>query len=56
MRRACLVLCAVAASEVSVGGGFALIEQGAAGLGNAYAGAAAVSQDASTVWFNPAQR
>lgn len=35
-------------------GGFALIEQGAAGMGNAYAGASAVSNDASTVWFNPA--
>jgi len=35
-------------------GGFALIEHGASGLGNAYAGAAAVSADASTVWFNPA--
>lgn len=35
-------------------GGFALIEHGASGLGNAYAGAAAVSADTSTVWFNPA--
>ncbi len=35
-------------------GGFALIEQGASGLGHAYAGSAAVSSDASTVWFNPA--
>ncbi|MEE9333463.1 MAG: outer membrane protein transport protein [Granulosicoccaceae bacterium] len=35
-------------------GGFALIEQGASGLGNAYAGAGAVASDASTVWFNPA--
>jgi len=35
-------------------GGFALIEQGASGMGNAYAGASAVSVDASTVWFNPA--
>lgn len=34
--------------------GFALIEQGASGLGNAYAGAAAVAEDASTVYFNPA--
>jgi len=54
MRRACLFVCAMAVSEVTVAGGFALIEQGAAGLGNAYAGAAAVSEDASTVWFNPA--
>ena len=35
-------------------GGFALIEHGASGLGNADAGAAAVSADGSTVWFNPA--
>jgi len=34
--------------------GFALIEMGASGLGNAYAGASAVSADSSTVWFNPA--
>ena len=52
----------VAASAVSLlgltntatAGGFALIEHGASGLGNAYAGAAAVSSDTSTVWFNPA--
>lgn len=35
-------------------GGFALVEHGASGLGSAYAGAAAVSSDTSTVWFNPA--
>lgn len=34
--------------------GFALIENNASGMGNAYAGAAAVAQDASTIWFNPA--
>lgn len=34
--------------------GFALIEQNASGLGNAYAGQAAVAEDASTVFFNPA--
>ncbi len=54
MRKACFLFCAIAASEASLAGGFALIEQGASGLGNAYAGAAAVSRDASTVWFNPA--
>ncbi len=41
-------------SGTATAGGFALIEHGASGLGNAYAGAAAVSSDASTVWFNPA--
>ena len=34
--------------------GFALIEQSGSGLGNAFAGAAAVAEDASTVFFNPA--
>ncbi len=34
--------------------GFALIENSASGMGNAYAGASAVAEDASTVWFNPA--
>jgi long-chain fatty acid transport protein len=36
------------------GAGFALIEQNASGLGNAYAGQAAVAADASTIFFNPA--
>lgn len=34
--------------------GFALIEQGVAGLGNAYAGGAASAEDATTIFFNPA--
>ena len=34
--------------------GFALSEQNASGLGNAYAGQAAVAGDASTIYFNPA--
>lgn len=34
--------------------GYALIEQNASGMGNAYAGAAAVAEDASTIFFNPA--
>lgn len=33
---------------------FALIEQSGSGMGNAYAGAAATAEDASTVFFNPA--
>lgn len=41
-------------SQSATAGGFALIEQGGSGMGNAYAGASAVSDDASTVWFNPA--
>ncbi|MES2013039.1 MAG: porin [Pseudomonadota bacterium] len=34
--------------------GFALIEQNASGMGNAFAGASAVAEDASTIYFNPA--
>lgn len=34
--------------------GFALIEQGVSGLGNAYAGGAAAAQDATTIFYNPA--
>jgi long-chain fatty acid transport protein len=42
------------AADRAHGAGFALYEQGVSGLGNAYAGAAAVAEDASTVWWNPA--
>lgn len=34
--------------------GFALIEQSASGMGNAFAGGAASAEDATTVFFNPA--
>jgi long-chain fatty acid transport protein len=34
--------------------GFALIEQSASGMGNAFAGGGAVAEDASTIYFNPA--
>jgi long-chain fatty acid transport protein len=34
--------------------GFALIEQSASGQGNAFAGAAATAEDASTIFYNPA--
>jgi len=43
----------VAASDAAASA-FALYEQGISGLGNSYAGAAAVSEDATTVWWNPA--
>lgn len=33
---------------------FQLFEQNASGLGNAFAGSAAVAEDASTTWWNPA--
>ena len=44
----------VAAAPEVQASAFALAEQGASGLGNAFAGAAAVAEDASTVWWNPA--
>jgi long-chain fatty acid transport protein len=34
--------------------GFALLEENVSGLGNAYAGTAAVAENASTIFFNPA--
>lgn len=34
--------------------GFQLLEQNVSGLGNAYAGSAAVAENASTIYFNPA--
>ncbi len=41
-------------AQPGLGAGFALTEQNASGLGNAYVGAAAVAEDASTIYFNPA--
>jgi len=52
---ACAVASALGLVATQAGAaGFALQEQGISGLGNAYAGAAAVAEDASTVWWNPA--
>lgn len=42
------------ASGLASAAGFALIEQSGSGMGNAFAGAAATAEDASTVFFNPA--
>ena len=42
------------ASETVSASGFALIEQSASGQGLSYAGAAASTEDASVMWFNPA--
>jgi long-chain fatty acid transport protein len=51
-------LSVLAALSAAAGGaaasGFALIEQNASGLGNAYAGQAAAAENASTIYFNPA--
>lgn len=45
---------ALAAGGSAHGAGFQLLEQNASGLGNAYAGSAAVAENASTIYFNPA--
>ena len=44
----------LAMSGTAAASGFALIEQSASGLGNAFAGGAASAEDASTIFFNPA--
>lgn len=44
----------VAFSGVASASGFQLLEQNASGIGNAFAGSAAVSENASTIYFNPA--
>lgn len=46
-------LVAIAAADARASG-FQLAEQSARGLGNAFAGAAAVADDPSTIFFNPA--
>lgn len=43
-----------AIGSTAYGAGFALIEQSASGMGNAFAGAAATGEDASTIFYNPA--
>ncbi|MBS0513501.1 MAG: outer membrane protein transport protein [Proteobacteria bacterium] len=45
---------ALAASGAASAAGFQLLEQNASGIGNAYAGSAAVAENASTIFFNPA--
>lgn len=46
---------ALTATSINIqASGFAIIENSASGMGNAYAGAAAVAEDASTLYFNPA--
>jgi len=49
-----LAVSIASASTVSQASSFQLIEQSASGQGSAYAGAAAIGEDASTVYFNPA--
>jgi long-chain fatty acid transport protein len=47
------VMLAVSSANVYAAG-FGLIDNSVANMGNAYAGAAASAEDASTIWFNPA--
>lgn len=47
-------LLAVAFSGGASASGFQLLEQNASGLGAAYAGSAAIAEDASTIFWNPA--
>lgn len=47
-------LIALAFSGSAAASGFQLLEQNASGLGNAYAGSAAMADNASTIFFNPA--
>ncbi|MDR2186549.1 MAG: outer membrane protein transport protein [Azonexus sp.] len=47
-------LVALAFSGTAAASGFQLIEQNASGIGNAYAGSAAVAENASTIFYNPA--
>ena len=48
------LLAAGLASGQAAAAGFQLLEQNASGIGNAYAGSAAVAENASTIFFNPA--
>ena len=60
MKKSTLILKAVPAALLALGtqqamaSGFQLLEQNASGLGNAYAGSAAVAENASTIYYNPA--
>ncbi|MCW8931735.1 MAG: outer membrane protein transport protein [Gammaproteobacteria bacterium] len=45
---------ALCLTSTTYASGFAIIENGASGMGQAFAGAAAVAEDPSTIYFNPA--
>lgn len=54
MKKSILSAALLATPIISNAAGFALILQSGSGMGNAYAGAAAIAEDASTIYFNPA--
>jgi long-chain fatty acid transport protein len=49
-----LALGIASVTSLSYGGSFGLIENSASGQGSAFAGASALGEDASTIYFNPA--
>src|SRR5689334_17050308 len=54
MRRPILVAVLAAVSTPASAAFFQIAEQSASGIGNAFAGGAALAEDASVVWYNPA--
>jgi len=44
----------IGTAQLARGAGFALMEQSVSGLGNAFAGGAAIAEDATTIYYNPA--
>jgi long-chain fatty acid transport protein len=54
MRKPILAAVLAAMSAPASAAFFQIAEQSASGIGNAFAGGAAVAEDASTVWYNPA--
>ncbi|MDI1361953.1 OmpP1/FadL family transporter [Methylotenera sp.] len=54
MKKILLTFVIFSAPVAAQAAGFALIEQSASGMGNAFAGGGAVAEDASTIFFNPA--
>ncbi len=51
---AAIFISATVFSTTAFASGFAIIENSASGMGQAFAGAAAVAEDPSTIYFNPA--
>jgi long-chain fatty acid transport protein len=54
LRRSALFLAVAGISAPASAAFFQIQETGGSGIGNAFAGGAAVAEDASTVWYNPA--
>jgi long-chain fatty acid transport protein len=54
MKKILLSFVILSAPIAAQAAGFALIEQSASGMGNAFAGGGAIAEDASTIFFNPA--